>query len=70
MSDLSLFLTNTSVSLGQTMETHKVSHCETALTFFFCVFTTIKPTFFADQHQTTSLAEKLKVNKQEVAKVS
>lgn len=34
MSDLSLFLTNTSVSLGQTMETHKVSHCETTLTFF------------------------------------
>lgn len=69
MSDLSLFLTNTSVSLGQTMETHKVSHCETALTAF-CVFKTIKQTFFADKHQTTSLAEKLKVNKQEVAKVS
>ncbi len=31
MADLSLYLTNVSVSLGQTMETDKVSPCDTTL---------------------------------------
>lgn len=42
MSDLSLYLTNVNVSLGQTMETNKVGHCDATL----AIFSTTEQTFF------------------------